>query len=46
MGESKRCIKSYGGENLRDRYHLEDPNVNGSIILKWILKEWRGHRMN
>jgi hypothetical protein len=46
MGESERCIKSFVGENLRDRYHLEDPSVNGSIILIWILKKWREHRMD
>jgi hypothetical protein len=40
--ESKSCIKSFGGENLRDRHHLEDPGVDGRIISKWILKEWEG----
>jgi hypothetical protein len=23
-----------------ERYHLEDPDIDGSIILKWIFKTW------
>jgi hypothetical protein len=40
MGKSKSCIKSFGEENMRDRHHLEDPGVDGNIILKWFLQEW------
>jgi hypothetical protein len=25
-------------ENLSERYHLEDPGVDGNIILRWIFK--------
>jgi len=27
---------------LRERNHLEDPSVDGNIILKLIFKEWDG----
>jgi hypothetical protein len=26
--------------NLRERVHLEDPGVDGRIILRWILRKW------
>ena len=40
----------YGGEerhytgislgNLRERDHLEDPGVDGRIILRWLFRKW------
>jgi len=26
--------------NVRDRDHLEDPGVDGRIILRWIFRKW------
>jgi hypothetical protein len=28
--------------NLRDSGHLEDPDVEGKIILRWIFRKWVG----
>jgi hypothetical protein len=28
------------GGNLRGRDHLEDPDVDGRIILRWIFRKW------
>jgi hypothetical protein len=35
------CIQGFGGGNLRERNHLEDPGVDGRIILSCIFKEVR-----
>jgi hypothetical protein len=29
-------------ESVRERSHLEDPGVDGRIILRWIFREWVG----
>jgi hypothetical protein len=41
-GGEKKCIRGCGGGNLRERGILEDPYVDGRIILKWILRKYVG----
>jgi len=44
------ACSAYGGEaytgfwwgNLRERYHLEEPCVDGRIILRWIFRKRDG----
>jgi hypothetical protein len=34
-------------ENLRKRDHLENPGVDGRIILRWIFRKWdEGHKLD
>jgi hypothetical protein len=40
----ERCIQGFSGE-MREEDHLEDPGLDGRIILKWILDE-TNHIMN
>ena len=30
----ERCIQGFGGKKMRERDHLEDPGVNGRLILR------------
>jgi hypothetical protein len=34
MGGKERCIQGFGRGNLRERNHLGDPGVDGTIILR------------
>jgi hypothetical protein len=41
-GERRGAYRIWWG-NLRAENHLEDPGVDGRIILKYILKTWDGY---
>jgi hypothetical protein len=41
MGEGRGAYRISVGRP-EGRNHLEDPGVDGGIILKWILKKWDG----
>jgi hypothetical protein len=41
-GGEERCIQGFSGGNLREGDHLEDPGVDGRIILKWIFERLGG----
>ena len=34
--------KGFGEGNLREINHLEDPDVDGRIILRWMFRKWDG----
>jgi hypothetical protein len=37
-----RCDDRISVWSRRERDHLEDPGIDGRIILKWILEKWDG----
>jgi hypothetical protein len=40
MGEGRGEMHTrFWWENLRDREHMEDPGVDGRIILRWIFRK-------
>jgi len=41
LGGEERLFLFWWG-NLRERNHLGDPGVNGSLILRWIFRKWDG----
>jgi hypothetical protein len=38
MRERRGVCTVLGGGNLRERDHLKDPDVEGRIILRWIIR--------
>jgi hypothetical protein len=43
MGEGRGAYRIFVGD-LREGDHLEDPGVDGKIILEWIFMKWDGGR--
>jgi hypothetical protein len=39
-GGEDMLIQGFGRENLREIDHLENPDVDGRIILRWIFRKW------
>ena len=40
-GGEEWCIVFWWG-NLKEKEHLEEPGVDGRVILRWIFKKWDG----
>lgn len=38
-GGENKSIQGFGGGNLRERHHLEDQGLDGTIILKWMFNK-------
>jgi hypothetical protein len=41
MGERRGAYRVWRG-NMREGDYLNDPGLNGRIILKWIFEKWDG----
>jgi hypothetical protein len=39
-GENIEVYTGFWWGNLRERDHLEDPGVDGRVILRWIFRKW------
>jgi len=38
--EVEQLHTGFSWGNLRERGHLEDPGLDGSLILQWIFRKW------
>jgi hypothetical protein len=41
-GREERCVLAFDGGNMRERDHLEDPGIDGRILLRWTFRKWDG----
>jgi hypothetical protein len=41
-GGGERCAQGVGWGNLRERDHWGNPDVDGTIILRWIFRNLEG----
>ena len=39
-GREEMCIQDFDEGNLRERDHLDDPGVEGRIVLRCIFRKW------
>jgi hypothetical protein len=39
-GGEERGIQGVGGGNVREGDHMEDPVIDGRIIISWIFRKW------
>jgi hypothetical protein len=40
MGGEESCIQGFNWGYLRETDHLENPGVDGTIILRYIFRKW------
>jgi hypothetical protein len=41
-GGEERYVSAFWWGNLRERDHLEDPSIDGRLMLRWIFRKWKG----
>jgi hypothetical protein len=44
--DGEKVHASFWWGSLREGDHLKDPDVDGKILLKWILEKWDGEAWN